>query len=43
VLTAESLDIGAPVGMHYSKPVVTAPLESSVKEAVTLMMKKNKI
>ena len=42
MLTAESPDIGAPVRMHRSKPVVTAPLGSSEKEAVTLM-KKNKI
>jgi CBS domain-containing protein len=42
LLTAESPDFRAPVGKHCSRPVITAPLESSVKEAVTLM-KKNKI
>jgi acetoin utilization protein AcuB len=30
------------VGKHCSRPIITAPLKSSVKEAVTLM-KKNKI
>jgi CBS domain-containing protein len=42
VLTAKSPDVKAPVGKHCSKPVITAPLKSSVEEAVTLM-KKNKI
>jgi len=42
VITAKSPDIGAPVGKHCSRPVITAPLKSSVKEAVALM-KKNKI
>jgi CBS domain-containing protein len=42
VLTAKSPDIRAPVGKHCSRPVMTAPLKSSVAEAVTLM-KKNKI
>jgi CBS domain-containing protein len=42
VLTADPPDIRAPVGKHCSKPVITAPLDSSVKEAVNLM-KKNRI
>ena len=42
VLAAKSPDIRGPVGKHCSKPVITAPLKCSVKEAVTLM-KKNKI
>ncbi len=42
VLTAKSPDIRGPVGKHRSKPVITAPLKSSMEEAVTLM-KKNKI
>lgn len=42
LLTAKSPDVRAPVGKHCSRPVITAPLKSSVKEAVTLM-KKNKI
>jgi len=42
VLKARSPDIGAPVGEHCSKPVITAPLNSSVKEAASLM-KRNKI
>ncbi len=42
VLTAKTPHIGAPVGKHCGRPLVTAPLKSSTKEAVTLM-KKNKI
>jgi signal-transduction protein with cAMP-binding, CBS, and nucleotidyltransferase domain len=42
VLAAEPPDILAAVGKHCSRPIITAPLKSSVKEAVTLM-KKNKI
>ena len=42
VLTAKSLHITAPVGKHCSKPLITAPLKSSMKEAVAVM-KKNKI
>ncbi len=39
VLTAEPLDIKAPVGKHCSRPVITAPLKSSMEEVVTLMKK----
>jgi signal-transduction protein with cAMP-binding, CBS, and nucleotidyltransferase domain len=42
LLTAKSPDIRAPVGKHCSRPLITAPLKSSMKEAVSLM-KKNKI
>jgi IMP dehydrogenase len=42
LLTARSPEVKAPVGEHCSRPVTTAPLKSSVKEAVSLM-KKNKI
>jgi signal-transduction protein with cAMP-binding, CBS, and nucleotidyltransferase domain len=42
VLTAKSPDLRAPVGKHCSRPVIVAPLKSTVEEAVSLM-KKNKI
>jgi signal-transduction protein with cAMP-binding, CBS, and nucleotidyltransferase domain len=42
LLTAKSPDLKAPVGKHCSRPLITAPLKSSMKEAVSLM-KKNKI